>query len=1045
MATLERSTELLANASDADALTAIAHELGFVAAPLALDLPARSNLGLPAHIGTARVARGTGDLRALLVELRSDCDGRETLRSIAATLARRTPQLLWTVLACYGDNVAIICWSAARSGPRVVSLVCQRHKVFTSDAETLCSLSAAVGESDLLTHARWLDILGRESITRKFFRELEATVGNLADSLGDTIAMPERRELGLVYLSRLIFLSFLESKGWLDGDFGFLENGFVQCMTAGGNYQRRVLEPLFFGTLNTRMSSRARRARKFGRIPFLNGGLFARSALEKRTRGLAFSDESFGNAYGALLSRYRFTGREDSADWSETAIDPEILGKAFEALMASSDRKGTGSFYTPQELVEHVTDEALASALRGSRDLEALLELRVIDPACGSGAFLVHVLERLAKMRIELGETGSVGEVRRRVLASSIFGVDLNPTAVWLCELRLWLSVVVETGDADFMRIPPLPNLDRHIRIGDSLAGGGLRSDTVAMSGKKLHTLRSRYMRASGPRKRTLSLALDRHERNAALMALERALIRLGGERKELLLQLRSRDLFGARSIPDSTQRPRLAEVRREIRATASRVRVLRSGGALPFSFEAHFADAGAAGGFDVVIGNPPWVRLHNIEPSSRERLRRDFRVYREAPWRLGAELSGAGRGFAAQVDMAALFVERSQDLLKPGGTMALLLPSKLWRCLAGGGVRALLADKAELVLLEDHAADQSSFDAAVYPSLLVCRHDAESPRNGMRGSPALMRCEVRSRERACRWTSPPADLSFDRTPGSPWLLMPPDARKAFDRVRDAGTPLAGSMFGRPLLGVKTGCNEAFLVHVESLDAESATINGNSRADMVERELLRRTVRGESLSAFAQGKAAEHIIWPHDAHGRPLASLPPLARRWFVRYHDRLSQRSDLHGRKEWWSAFRVESACSTMARVIWADIGRRPQAIVSPPGDDLIPLNTCYAVRAPSLADARALAALLNSPLAAAWLDAIAEPARGGYRRFLGWTMSLFPIPQNWDAARTSLGAIDDSADARSDALRLASSLTAYGLRRVEVEPLLEWTHRSS
>lgn len=194
-----------------------------------------------------------------------------------------------------------------------------------------------------------------------------------------------------------------------------------------------------------------------------------------------FTDEAFGNAYGSLLSRYRFSPREDSAEWSEASIDPEMLGKAFEALMASGERKSTGAFYTPQALVDEVIGRALDSVfpqgtkhtLAAAADDPALARLssiRVLDPACGSGAFLVHVLERIASMRMECGESGSIAEVRRRVLMTSIFGVDVNPMAVWLCELRLWLSIVIESADGDPMHVVPLPNLDRHIRVGDSLA-----------------------------------------------------------------------------------------------------------------------------------------------------------------------------------------------------------------------------------------------------------------------------------------------------------------------------------------------------------------------------------------------------------------------------------------------------------------------------------------------------------------------------------------------------------------------------------------------
>jgi hypothetical protein len=117
---------------------------------------------------------------------------------------------------------------------------------------------------------------------------------------------------------------------------------------------------------------------------------------------------------------------------------------------------------------------------------------------------------------------------------------------------------------------------------------------------------------------------------------------------------------------------------------------------------------------------------------------------------------------------------------------------------------------------------------------------------------------------------------------------------------------------------------------------------------------------------------------------------------------------------------------------------------MVAESGDNLVPLNTCYAVQCPTLDDAHALGTLLNGPLIAAWLDVIAEPARGAYRRYLGWTMALLPIPRAWTTARESLGAFSDCVGARSDADLLRAAVSAYGLTISDVEPLLEWTRRS-
>src|SRR5690606_7025141 len=123
---------------------------------------------------------------------------------------------------------------------------------------------------------------------------------------------------------------------------------------------------LFFGTLNTPVGRRARVARDFGRVPFLNGGLFARTTLERRRRDITFPDEALGTVFDDLLVPYRFSAREESNEWSQAAIDPEMLGLAFESLMHEGARRASGAFYTPHALVARVTRSALVDALSSS-------------------------------------------------------------------------------------------------------------------------------------------------------------------------------------------------------------------------------------------------------------------------------------------------------------------------------------------------------------------------------------------------------------------------------------------------------------------------------------------------------------------------------------------------------------------------------------------------------------------------------------------------------------------------------------------------------
>lgn len=1077
MLTLRAAASLLRECSSLEALTALARTAGCVGEPDGLDVETRAAVGLGEETVEAVVIAGRGALRALVLIARARTPLHELIARVAARLAARTPYGLWLVVAGqhHGGEIAIAAWHgigqpARRGHPRVAALVADRFAIVDSDADTLRALAGAGagagGDDDLTTHARWIDILGREALSRRFFKTLEQLVDGLASSA--TVGNPDARaEIALLYTSRLLFLAFLEAKGWLDGDQGFLARRFDDCMRDGGNFHGRVLLPLFFGTLNTPPAKRSRIARAFGRVPFLNGGLFTPTAVERRHRGLRFDDAAIGRLFGDLFARYRFTAREERATFHEAAIDPEMLGRTFESLMLSRSRLATGAFYTPHELVDRVAASGLEDALStrlgealASRVVQggqltdherrqargAIEGLTILDPACGSGAFLVHLLDRLASLARQLGDERPLDAIRRETLTRSIFGVDVNPTAVWLCELRLWLAVVIEAPDDSGQRVAPLPNLDRNIRVGDSLLGPGVAQGAETPGALAFRRLRDRYTRATGPKKQALARVLDVEERRLAIAAIDTQLQRVTAARLDLVNARRGRDLFGERNLAGRDALHRAMELRRRSAVLrVARARLL-GGGALPFSFLAHFADVAARGGFDLIVGNPPWVRPHRLAPSERERYRRTYRVARVAPWH-GGIAAGAGHGFAAQVDVAALFVERSLLLLRPRGTVALLLPAKLWRSLAGGGMRHLLEADAELRRVEDYSNARAAFDASVYPGLLVAR--SLDPSTGAATPDTCVTAAVVHQGGAPMvWRIAKRDLAIDPSPGAPWTLLPKEVRHSFDLLRANGMTLADSPIGRAHLGVKCGLNDAFLVRSRALDDdEAAIIAADSRSGTIERSLIRPVIRGEDVTPWVVARDDRSILWTHEASGGPLALLPPLAARWFAPWRRGLQSRTDARSHARWWTLFRTEAARSNHPRVVWADLGKSPRAAVLLADDPIVPLNTCYVARCRDDDDAFALAALLNSPVAAAWLNAIAEPARGGYRRFLGWTMSIFPLPADWENARIKLAALGRAGTADptrvGHRLLLEAALAAYDLRADDLAPLLIWATR--
>lgn len=1089
MLTIRAATTLLAQADSLDALNNLAHKLGFQTPMLHVTPEARRSLGIDAWVTDARLSQGMGALRLVSAQLSADSphNARELTRLICQAIVRQAPTRLWCVatLDVSGNALCIACVASHPNGPRVAALRIDRQHVVDSDADTLRALAGVPMEHDRIYHARWFDILKRDALSTRFYRTLDKLVQNLANTAKGKATPEERHELALLCASRLLFLAFLEAKGWLAGERSFLLKQCANFLENGGRLHERFLRPLFFGTLNTPVTQRAGTAKTFGSVPFLNGGLFSPTRLEQQRRTLTFSDDAITALIGDLLDRFRFTAREDSSTWSEAAVDPEMLGRAFECLMANDERRKSGSFYTPPSLVRQAIRDALSAAvseLNPSDDNDAISRqvasrlnaLHILDPACGSGAFLVHMLEYLTDLLKSSGDERPTHIIRREVLTKSIFGVDRNPMAVWLCELRLWLSVIIECPETQISRIPPLPNLDHNIRVGDTLSAGNLQF--ASASARALTTLRHRYARATGNRKRTLAESLDREERKRAVSESTRMIDATTQVRRDLIEHARTRDLFGERTPPTRHARTRLLNVRTTLREQRQHRNRLLMGGALPFRFAAHFADL-AAEGFDIVIGNPPWVRPHNLPIAERTRLRAEYQTIRDAAWKIGALRAGAGAGFAAQADLAVAFVERGAELLKPSGVLALLLPAKLWRSLAGGGVRKYIADNMQVHVVRDWSDAVAVFDAAVYPSLLVAsRVKAVSRSNNTMRNELSNRIDETPTPNAKDVIVPPPSekiqhiqisitrgehehafdiprhfLSMGADSSAPWLLLPFDARAAFERLRRSGPALGDSMLGRPLLGVKCGLNAAFLVHATEHDDDSATIRCDGREYVIERELLRPALRGEAISLATASRPSRavtdlRILWTHGADGTPMRTLPPRTTRWLARYRSQLESRRDARIKQPWWTLFRTDAARSESARLVWADLGRTLRTTILPPGDPTVPLNSCYVLRASSLTDAQALEVLLTSPLAAAWLDAIAEPARGGWRRFLGWTVAALPVPENWTTARVPLARFwraQQCGTRPSPEEHLAVAAAAYGIPLQTLIPLLNWRTR--
>ncbi len=826
---------------------------------------------------------------------------------------------------------------------------------------------AGVPEGGALAYAsRAADALSTENTGRKFFREFRAVLECMTSTVPAAHKADDRRALVLLHLTRVLFLYFVQAKGWLAGRERFLGEEVDRCLAARKSIHRHLLRPLFFGTLNRPIAERGRAASQFGAIPFLNGGLFEPHLLEQRVRH-NLSNAAWREAFDRLFERFHFTVVEGSAGGE---IAPDMLGRVFEGVMAQDVRHASGTFYTPAALVERIVDAAIVEAVAarlccsepsarlqlesGHRRAAAeAARLTVLDPAVGSGAFLLGALERLAAIGRRPGEDESVR--KRRVLQCNLFGVDRSATAVRLAELRLWLAVIGADRTERPGSVRPLPNLDCLIRQGDSLfeppgcgtPSGRPSSDLASRISELRHGVVIAVGRAKGPLVRELRVM----ESRAALESFTAAEASIEKEIEECLRAARARDLFGERRGLDRPIRDRLAACREELRAVRVARRTVARDRELPwFHYRSHFPDVFAAGGFDLVVGNPPWVRAEDIPREQRARLADRYRWWR------------GGSGYGNRPDLSVAFLERALELVRPGGVAALLLPAKLATASYATTARHALASTTTLLRIADLTGHpDAAFDATVYPLAIVARQAKAPAGHRVRTSLA----------RKAGGVVPQSRLGG----GAPWMLTGGRGRRVLAALARS-YPLLGDSV-RSHLGIKTGANALFL------DPPAG----------VEPDLIRRAIRGRDIHPF-RAIPGVRLLYTHDAGGRPFPTLPRGAAAHLAPHVETLRRRADFVGGPP-WTLFRTRAATSSH-RVVWADLAREltAAALTDPKDAGLLPLNTCYVAVAESKSEADRLAGWLNCTWIRIAARMAAVPAASGFARFAGNTIGRLPLP---------------------------------------------------
>jgi len=927
-----------------DGVFTLLHELGYpVVAPIVIDPEEWRRAGIALNWnGTSMLHLAARTRRFDLFVLQSEA-GEESIATFLRSY-REYNVLTKSVLIKSADEKLAIYDLAGRTLRRLDVDLAQ------PSVHAVDRLNLLAAGPDL---PRIFDLaLDRETITRRFFERFRDAVRDISEALEGT---KEARDAeALLVMSRLLFLSFVQVKGWLNEERRFLFD----------RLDSRTIGPLFFGCLNTPVGKRDAAARKLGRIPYLNGGLFEPSAYEQRHE-LKLPDELLRRVITGVFERFDFS--VDEGDAAGTHVDPEMLGRVFESLMADDERTASGSFYTPREIVDALTSRGVAEWVGNTRDPKAALRkletITVLDPACGSGAFLLsalHAIERLTRELAQRAEEPVPHDLRRRIVERSLFGVDLKPEAVRLCELRLWLAIV-STTDASIEEVAPLPNLDRNILQGNSLLSptdflGDSRADVYRdwrYAVLAQADLLARYRTAPQQERAALARIVRDHDRKLASELLAKAID--ADEREMQRLASPDADLFSRRR---TSHNDRCRELQERISATRRTLERVEEGELGFFSFDVHFAHVMAEGGFAVVAGNPPWVRNSRIDANAKRMFADRYALFR----------NGGDSAFH-QPDLSLAFFERAMTLAARDGVVAMLMPAKIINAGYAARLRRHVWEHASIVAIDDWS-DGRWFDADTFPLGLTVR-PLRAP-NGVAITSCGESFSMPQRK------LPVADAS------SEWALVPPDAAAILERLRSEHAPFREVIGRAPIMGVKTGANGTFFLDVARIVRGKLITTEGAEVPM---SAVARCVRGRDVRRWSASDSVWMLWPPADGWEKPPQWLEELA---------------GIRGVEP--EAFRLAYVKPEHAgiKVVWKDLARGMSAAVLPDvvhvdgrAVPLIPNQTLYSIDTSSLSEAYAIAALLNSTIADALLLCIAERAKDAHFRYFGRTVARIPLPR--------------------------------------------------
>ncbi len=813
-------------------------------------------------------------------------------------------------------------------------------------------------------------------------------------------------------LGQIVFLYFLQKKGWFgvhrDKEWGsgsrhFLRELFEKKHTDYRNFFNDVLEPLFYEALRLDRSHADDYYRMLNcRIPFLNGGLFDPiNNYDWVHTDLLLPNDLFSDTTktregdtGAgildIFDRYNFTVKEDEPLEKDVAVDPEMLGKVFENLLEVKDRKSKGTYYTPREIVHYICQQSLIQYLDTTlnpippayqdldsnqtglfgntgrsgqlklevrhdnmtvprEDLEFLVRfgesvsenearvmnvgretstysfklpqsirtharqideklanIKICDPAIGSGAFPVGMMSEIVRARQTLSSYLDAPDrtpynFKRDCIQHALYGVDIDPGAVEIAKLRLWLSLVVD--EDDIRQIKPLPNLDYKILCGNSL----------------------------------LSV-----EKNLFNNELFKELERL----KPLLF--------------DETRPRQKAEYKQQIDRLIEQI----TNGHAEFDFEVYFSEVfHEKGGFDVVIGNPPYVALSKLKSQAEALKKQGYETYSKTS------------------DVYCLFYEKGVQILKKRGALCYITSNSWMRTKYGESLRKYFAEQTNPLILINFENTQI-FDEAIVESSILLTQKAPF-RHNLKA--ALFKSEFDKHRSSIAGHFAQKHLVLQKFHSDGWIVGNQTTIALKQKVEE-GSILLGNSGVTINYGIKTGYNKAFVI-------DNETKNDITNQNITNLEIFKRLLRGRDIEKYSYHWSGLWLINSHN--GLKSKNIPPVDVKkdypdiytHLSKFEKQLEKRTD---QGKHWSNLRDCAYLKELEKpkIIWGELSDEPKFAYDDGGHFLN--NTVFMMTGNHL---KYLLAILNSRLSKWYFEQISTTSGMGTNRWLKYKIEQMPI----------------------------------------------------